>query len=392
MHQDHNVPWHALATHFSVQPTHHLPGQGLNLFARYLPTQQKTFTYFAKCLATTIRNFATTERQKYPNAFPSEEESDNVEASTDNSHHNEEHEWEKMEKSEADQDKNEKDERDVKDLLFTKAFVQRCNDAYQASQYGYHEPFIPEHACRLQYWIDQACHIPDPDPVYERNLPDSLKEPRYDTRHLHLADVVKILVIQNEMEPLLRMANNPKTPLLGLYSLGWGHSFGWSRLAEYALGAYIIFNVLAEFPALLQSTTPKYGLGQHNKHNEQGDYTKEQVRYCDLPFYKNLVRYLTRSCDGDAQKVIHCEFLYEHDAYDPERNNFHFRSDVFDDMHRMKEYLKICFACLYRSEMLARECGRPIEWEKEILFSMMSFMNIKSVWMHKMLEEELAED
>ncbi|KAG0263820.1 hypothetical protein BG011_008020 [Mortierella polycephala] len=379
MHQDHNVPWHALATHFSVQPTHHLPEQPLDLSPRNLPTQQKTFIYFAKCLATTIRNFAATERQKYPDTFPSEDGPNNVEPSADNSHHGEKHEREKMEKPEADQDKNEKDERDVKDLLFTKAFAQGCNDTYKTLQRDWGESVIPERACRLQHWIDQACYIPSPDPVYERDLADFLKKPRYDTGNLDLADIVKILIIQNQMEPLLRMANNPKTPLFGLYCLGWGHSFGWSRLSEYALMAYIAFNVLAESPALLQPTAPKHGPGHQSQQNEQGDCTKGQARYCDLPFYKRLVRHLTSSCDGDAQTVIHHDFLHEHGAHDPKRYGLCLRPDVFDDMHRMKEYLKICFACLYRSEMLARECGHPIEWEKEILFSM-SFMNVAPTW------------
>ncbi|KAF9341162.1 hypothetical protein BGZ91_010648 [Linnemannia elongata] len=40
--------------------------------------------------------------------------------------------------------------------------------------------------------------------------------------------------------------------------------------------------------------------------------------------------------------------------------------DIFADMGRMKEYLKLCFAVLYRYDMAAKEYGREHDWLRAI--------------------------
>ncbi|KAJ3503743.1 hypothetical protein NLJ89_g8300 [Agrocybe chaxingu] len=58
----------------------------------------------------------------------------------------------------------------------------------------------------------------------------------------HLADVVKILLFENQMETLLMLVQHPDVPIDHLHYLSWGHHFGFSKVKESALQAYLYFN------------------------------------------------------------------------------------------------------------------------------------------------------
>lgn len=69
-HQAHNVPWITLASHLKfIREARHVTPHRTDLFPLEKPNQANDLNYFTKRLATTIRNFAKTERAKYPEKF-----------------------------------------------------------------------------------------------------------------------------------------------------------------------------------------------------------------------------------------------------------------------------------------------------------------------------------
>ncbi|KAG0077361.1 hypothetical protein BGZ90_007316, partial [Linnemannia elongata] len=146
--------------------------------------------------------------------------------------------------------------------------------------------------------------------------------------------VVKILIIENDMSAVLTLARHPLIPLDNLDSIGWGHSFGIDHLGEYCLQSYVYLNILAEFPEWCQ--------------NE---------KYRKLGAFQQLERRITTTCDGDGQMPMHRSFYY-----DLNKEGQFVARDIFGDMGRMKEYLKRCFAVIYRYDMVAKEYGREVDW------------------------------
>jgi hypothetical protein len=82
------------------------------------------------------------------------------------------------------------------------------------------------------------------------------------------------------------LANHPNIPIAHLHSLGWGHHFGFSRVKESAIRAYMFFNS-AYATGILQN----------------GDY-KELNEYIYL-----LREVSTTSIDSPAQQIPHIQFL-----------------------------------------------------------------------------------
>ncbi|KAF9981420.1 hypothetical protein BGZ75_007302 [Mortierella antarctica] len=198
---------------------------------------------------------------------------------------------------------------------------------------------------RLEFWIQCARSKYEGDPVC------------YNTNNLDLADAAKILIIENEMSSVLTLVHHRLIPFQGLMYLSWHHSFGIDRLEDYCLYSYIYLNILAEFPEWCQ---------------------KEQYR--KLNAFRSLERFMTSTCDGDAQMRMHRSFYW--DPRDPEelKNqqwpfslSRYVPRDIFADMGRMKEYLKLCFAVLYRYDMVSRECGRQVDWADGIASALRQF-------------------
>ncbi|KAF9031602.1 hypothetical protein BJ165DRAFT_1518699 [Panaeolus papilionaceus] len=164
----------------------------------------------------------------------------------------------------------------------------------------------------------------------------------YHTSHGDLADVIKVLIHENEMSSLLMLAQHPLTPIADLHHLSWGHHFGWSRSKEEALSAYLFFNS-AEALGLV----------------EKGDYTR-------LDIYPGLLGTLGTRMDYPAQQVTHKEFFQDIGLQDAVENISWDREKqkeapsalaVHNDYERFQKYIKQTFEILYRYDVLARECG-----------------------------------
>ncbi|KAG0249388.1 hypothetical protein BGZ95_007562 [Linnemannia exigua] len=198
----------------------------------------------------------------------------------------------------------------------------------------YGESYLTEQNQHLEYWIRRA-HA-----AYERET-DTWYHPSkalFSCHDLDLADAIKILTIENNMSAVLTLARHPLIPIEDLNSIGWGHSFGIDHLMDYCLRSYVYLNILAEFPEWCQ--------------NEN---------YRKLEAFQRLERLMTSNCDGDGQMPMHRSFYC-----DLNKEGQFVPRDIFADMGRMKEYLKLCFAVIYRYDMAAKEYGREGNWLMEI--------------------------
>ncbi|KAG6907334.1 hypothetical protein DXG01_009380 [Tephrocybe rancida] len=147
-------------------------------------------------------------------------------------------------------------------------------------------------------------------------------------------DVVKVLVSENEMEPLLMLAQHPQIPLGTLETMGTGHYFGFSRIRESALHAYVQISLWAA-TALL-----------------------EGGEYLEMASYAHMVWYSTSSGDYPGHDVPHRAYLNKLPKDEATRLPV-----LHADLAGLKEYLKTNFRLLYRYNMLMKECVLDAEWE-----------------------------
>ncbi|KAF9962577.1 hypothetical protein BGZ70_008018 [Mortierella alpina] len=180
---------------------------------------------------------------------------------------------------------------------------------------------------RLEFWIQCA------RAKYERD-PEAWPHPiSFTDNDLDLADAAKILIIENDL-------------------------FGIERLGDYCLYSYIYLNILAEFP----------------------EWCQDQ-KYRKLHAFQSLERWITSNCDGDAQMGMHRTFYRDRKETEEQIPNQpwpfswsrYVPRNIFADMGRMKEYLKLCFAVIYRYDMVLRECGRETDWVREIALALRQF-------------------
>ncbi|KAJ6626857.1 hypothetical protein B0H10DRAFT_1870269 [Mycena sp. CBHHK59/15] len=275
MHQAHNIAWNSLSSHLIyIKDNGRYTPRRTDLFPRQLPTQGNSLNHFSRTLATTIKEFSDTERAKYPARYDAP----------------------------------------VQGQLFSSDILSRYENLPH--------PSVTSKSQHIENWIKRA------------GPPET---PCYCTSEGDLADVVKILIGENEMGQLLMLAQHPKIPINRLHSLSWGHSFGWDHVKFYALQAYLFFNVVLSQPDLCVG-------GQ----------------YRSMRSYRSVLYNVTSWGDYDAQSFPHREFLGT-----PQHGEG--GEDLLNDMEKLQQYLKKCFELLYRYDMLARECGVDPDWESSIV-------------------------
>ncbi|KAF9278485.1 hypothetical protein BGZ68_008534 [Mortierella alpina] len=299
MHQDHNIPWRTLASYFSVMedPRRRYPDMPPDFRPLERPDQAKVFTYFSNALIKSIHEFADTERRKYPSKFQARRTGD----------------------------------------VFSSEVIEKCN------RYSFHSTraCLDDTNQKLEYWISRVKHADNQAPCYYGQDRD-------------LATVIKVLIAENEMLPVLELASHPSLPLETLYQPDRPNC-GWNQLAKYTLQVYVYINILAEFP-----------------------------EYCQGRYYTNLrsfQRVMKKAmCNLEPEELFHYSYLGaldEEGVWRPlEYRSFNYNElDIFGDMKRLKEYLKACFAVLYRTEMMARECGMAIPWRNLVEIALELFCN-----------------
>nr|GAT43662.1 predicted protein [Mycena chlorophos] len=297
MHQAHNVAWESLSSNLVfVKDNRRVNPHRTDLFAK-ADAPRGQLSHFARTLQSTILEFSATERAKYPSKdeFPAPSEG----------------------------------------KVFSDAILSEYCDLSYSSVTKKTQP--------LENWLGRA------------HRQGGAAAPSYSTSHGDLADVVKVLLAENQTETLMMLANHPGVPLKDLHHLSWGHSFGWSHASDWALTAYIIFNILLSKPELL-----------------------ENGRYKETQSYTRTLRFLTFSADYDAQAYCHREFLL---GTKNEVVSDKDKLDPFADLEKLDKYLKMCFHVLYQYDMLARECGISLDWEGHIAVTVNQLWGFKTQYL-----------
>jgi hypothetical protein len=202
---------------------------------------------------------------------------------------------------------------------------------------------------RIDYWIQSA----------KPRLTFTSKEAagiQYGTGNGDLADVVKILLYENELSTLIMMAHHPKIPIASLHHLSWGHHFGFSRVMESALRAYLFFNAV--------EATNTLATGEYTHSDEYGSLLSEVGMSMDFPAQQVPHQHFLRSCgvysDGGFIRTLLKDGKSWHDR--DWARDLH----VHSNLGLLKEYVKTLFALLYRYDLLLRECAIEPDWESEI--------------------------
>ncbi|KAF5347249.1 hypothetical protein D9756_009968 [Leucocoprinus leucothites] len=288
MHQEHNIPWNVFATNFKYVHEDKRSQQPRPARFGYTsqgrPTQACELGHLVRKMIAMIREFSKTERAKY--RLPSE----------------------------------------LGPPEDGKLFSDHLRDKYP--------DYLNSQNQKLELWVDSV-HI------------DFGGNPVYDTAHGDLADVVKVLVNENQMQTLLMLANHPLVPLHRLRQLSWGHHFGVNRIVEAAIPLYIFWNFMA--------TSGGLATGAHRN---------------DLCV--SLVKSMTMTMDHEAQQIPHWE-LYGVKNFNGEKEDL---PEV--DPVRLQEYLKHLFSLLFRYDMLMAECGVDTDWESEIVSSISWYYGAKT--------------
>ncbi|KAJ5184644.1 hypothetical protein N7472_009484 [Penicillium cf. griseofulvum] len=192
MHLDHQIPWNTVSSHFAfVKESPSFRENNFIIHDHLADRQSGELNYFTRALISTIEEFSTTERAKYPQptALP------------------------------------------TSGPLYDSSILPAIEEKYHLGPHDTNSAVsnpLCEKFQNVDYWIQLA---------------------PYNTSTAHLADAVKMLIISNEMLALLRLANHEKIPLEDLNHLSWGHSFGVTHVADVALEIYMLVNIAAAVKA-----------------------------------------------------------------------------------------------------------------------------------------------
>ncbi|CAI7599730.1 unnamed protein product [Penicillium palitans] len=191
MHLNHKIPWNTVSSHFAFIKDPCVRKNDLIIHDRFANRQSAEFNHFTPTLISTIEEFSTTERAKYPHptALP------------------------------------------TSGPLYDSSILPTIEEKYQLGPHGTNSPVanpLCEEFQDIDYWINEALYSPSPG---------------------YSADAAKMLIISNEVLALLRLANHKKAPLEGLIHLGCGHSFGVVHIADIALEIYMLLNIAASVKA-----------------------------------------------------------------------------------------------------------------------------------------------
>ncbi|KAF8657982.1 hypothetical protein AX16_002142 [Volvariella volvacea WC 439] len=344
MHQEHNIAWNKLASNitFISNNPHYTPRRS-DFFPKNLPSQTKDLDFFVNTITKTITVFSQFEREKYPSAE------------------------EIVEKYSRD----------------GRAAFPTSGKLYPDELLRKYPEYLNEVNQKIEFWIDQAkveynltvayqarqyeeaCDIPGIDPPSPAPPPDPFVD--YSTRHGGLADVVKILIQENQLETLLTLAHHPEIPIARLHHLSWGHHFGWSRVMEACIASYVYFNVLVATGVLYRER------GKDSEFDGGRSQGKGGV-YKESSFYQRLLRMLTMSMDYPAQQLPHRAFFGE--TQEQQR-----KIDLARDYEKLHQYLKDIFAMLYRYDVVAKECGiDSVDWRRKIVYVVHEMCGVRTEW------------
>ncbi|KAL0958513.1 hypothetical protein HGRIS_000655 [Hohenbuehelia grisea] len=288
MHQEHNIPWNSVASHLQfIRDNESKTPPRTDFFPRERPSQAKELNHFTRIFTKTLSTFAETERTKYPTAKELEQ----------------------------------------KATLFTsgKLFSDEVRDR--------HPDYLNAKNQLIENWISRATFIHTED-----HTGRTTTQYRFTMNHGDLADAVKALIDEGEMETLLMLVHHPQVPIQHLHHLNLGHYFGFARVAEAAIPAYIYLNVVVAAGCT------------HN--------------YRDLKGYQSLLQLVADTMHMDYgthwQDEHHWRILGR-------RRSSAVLPDVLADLSRAKLYMKELFQLLYRYEVIVLEFDADPQLDREVI-------------------------
>lgn len=315
MHLDHKIPWNTASAHLNlIRCNRRFTPHRSDLFSRNKASESTDLSHFRRVFIAAIREFSTTEQSK-PLSPTSP------------------------------------------DKLISDSLL-----SYPERKYGLgpHEtnsalynPLSAKHQ-DIQYWISRA------EPVYTSGDGD-------------LSDAVKMLIIiaadansedieakersREAISSLLALSRHPQIPVHTLANIHWGHGFGVELVADFALEAYLLINLVygVLFHKRLNSGTSMAEVSLLEMYSFQFFISKALPDY-DYPtqniphraFWNKLgvtdtwaYQQKSRQCVGSEERDM--------GTIDP-------LGDVNEEVRRdLRQYLKTCFAILYIYDMLSRE-------------------------------------
>lgn len=297
MHQGHAIPWTIISNNFKHvrQDTRYTPPFTGIILSGDPKKAEKELKHFIRKFVSVITTFSKTKRKKYPSHFP----------------------------------------------------IPTTRKVFSDDMLRRYPEFLNEENQDMDYWISRA----------KKRNSENEEKITYDSSDGKLADVIKILLNENAMDTLLMLAHHPEMPIAKLFHIHWGHHFGFSRVMESSLRAYLFFNT-AEAVGVLGNGVFS------NLENEGESFLWEMAASMDYP----------------AQQIPHCRFLADcgllpfDGSWDGKTANLTIPHD------RLHGYLKDNFARLYRYDVLMRECRLDPQWEKEIVNTFPFLNNVHMEW------------
>jgi hypothetical protein len=277
-HQAHALPWQTIADHFKFVYKKRAYYGRTNLYPCFKRDQGSQLQHFARVFARLMDHASAQEREKYPEELiPPEEEEIFIP----------DHTTKRIEKT-------------------IKWYKRGCSKHTAAChsvglcRTGYLEgtPPLSEEERKLPYWRDSF------ETVQE-------EWPRYDLRQS--VELLKTLLLYNEMEPLLRLVAHPSIRLPMSYArLEYGEVESWcTDIRHSALTAYIGLNMFVVKPELYDPATRLLTLAEMKKKYRLA-YTPEMFDYRNTSAYQNMLTRLTytsRPHDHSVCPLPHREFF-----------------------------------------------------------------------------------
>lgn len=318
MHLDHKIPWNTASTHFSlIKCNRRFTPHRTDLFSRNKPSEPADLRHFRHVFIATIREFSTTEQTKpLSPIFP----------------HN----------------------------LISDTLISYPERKYglrpHATNSALHNPLSSKHK-NIQYWIDRAV----------------TEEPTYTSSDGDLSDAAKMLIIiaasagskdteakemsREAVSVLFALSRHPQVPVHTLAGIHWGHAFGVELVADFALEAYLLINLVD-------------GVFSRDRLNH-GISVGKEVSLLEMDRFRYFASNALQDYDYPTQNIPHRDFWNKLGVTDNWAHQQKFRDwkGEGQDVHAinplaagneeatqdLEQYLKTCFAILYVYDMLLRE-------------------------------------
>ena len=276
-HQAHALPWQTIADHFKFVYKKRAHHGRTNLYPCFKPGQGNQLQHFARVFARLMDDASAQERKKYPDELVPPEE-DEIFIS----------------------------DRTVKRVAKSIKWYKRGCSKHTAAchtvgscKIGHLQETLPlsEEERKLPYWRDN----------FEAVRQD---ETRHDPRQS--VELLKTLLLYDEMEPLLRLAVHPKICLPIHYAYLENDLESWcTDIKNSALIAYIGLNMFVVKPELHDPTTRSLALAEMKKKYRLA-YTPEMFDYRNTSSYQSIltrVTYTSRPHDYGVCALPHREFF-----------------------------------------------------------------------------------